>query len=78
MSTHECEFPGCYAQVPVAAWGCSRHLLDLPKHMRRRLEAAYAAKEHPATPPERPQVEAFDEYADAMEALRSWLRTGQK
>lgn len=65
---HGCHWPGCPRQVPPALWGCREHWYRIPKPLRDRIWATYAAGQEIAGTPSA-------EYLEAADAVQRWIRS---
>lgn len=67
---HHCHWPGCGAQVPPAAWGCKKHWLMLPKHLRAKVWAAFRPGQEVEMTPSR-------EYLDVANEVQQWIKSNE-
>lgn len=63
---HKCHWPGCQVEVPPRMWGCRKHWLRLPHHLRARLWKHYRPGQETDKRPSR-------EYIEAATAIRNWI-----
>ncbi len=64
---HTCHWPGCFAQVPPAMWGCKRHWYTLPKELRDRIWQTYRPGQEVSLTPS-------TDYITAARAAQDWIR----
>jgi hypothetical protein len=63
---HECHWPGCARQVPPAMWGCKKHWMKLPWHLRAQIWATYEiGQEIDMTP--------SAEYLEVAQEVQDWI-----
>lgn len=65
---HHCHWPGCGKQVPPAMWGCKKHWMMLPKHLRDAIWSAYRPGQEKDWTPSREYLEVADEVQRWIEA----------
>lgn len=63
---HHCHWPGCDKQVPPAMWGCCKHWMLLPKHLRDKIWATYRVGQEVTMSPS-------NEYLDAATEVQEWI-----
>lgn len=64
---HNCYWPHCTTIVPPSQWGCTKHFLLLPKHLREAIKRTYVADDvarHKPSP----------DYLKASRAVQDWVR----
>jgi hypothetical protein len=66
---HVCHWPGCQTQVPPAMWGCRRHWMMLPLHIRNNIWSAYRPGQEVALDPSRAYLRAAREAQEWIEAF---------
>lgn len=64
---HTCHWPGCGKIVPPAMWGCKKHWLKLPYHLRRRIWATYR-------PGQEIDKNPSADYMTTSLAIQVWIR----
>lgn len=64
---HHCHWPGCNASVPPALWGCYKHWMMLPKHLRDKVWAAYR-------PGQEVNMTPSVEYLEVAEEVQKWIK----
>jgi hypothetical protein len=64
---HECGWPPCDRQVPLAMWGCREHWYRLPRDLRTRIWAAYTPGQ------ERLGQEPSQQYLEAAQEAQAWI-----
>jgi hypothetical protein len=62
---HTCHWPGCTKQVPPAMWGCKKHWIMLPKHLRDRIWDTYR-------PGQENDMRPSEEYLQVAHEIQEW------
>lgn len=65
---HHCHWPGCGASVPPALWGCYKHWMMLPKHLRDKVWEVYRPGQEVDMRPSR-------EYLDVAQEVQDWIKS---
>ena len=63
---HHCHWPGCYAAVPPAMWGCKRHWFALPKGLRDKVWRTYRPGQEITKTPSK-------EYIAVAREVQDWI-----
>lgn len=66
MSVHHCHWPGCRIPVAPRLWGCKKHWMMLPKHLRDLIWATYRPGQEITKDPSR-------EYMNAAKLVQDWI-----
>lgn len=77
MTIHACHWPGCAVAVPPRLWGCKAHWLQLPKHLRDRILAAYVPGQELTKTPSLAYIQAARDAQAWIEAQRTQNPQGQ-
>lgn len=64
---HTCHWPGCDKRVPAALWGCRRHWMKLPKHLRDQIWRTFR-------PGQEEDKSPSADYLAVATKVREWIR----
>lgn len=68
---HTCHWPGCTKQCKPAMWGCYKHWMSLPAHLRQKIWATFVPGQEKTMTPS-------TEYLRVTKEIQKWIKEFEK